>query len=78
MILFKKNVKVSTANFSFSWGHSPRGVGEWSFDFGTSPNEPMGVSTYIETAERGTFAEAKKWAINRAVELGTPYVAVCS
>ena len=70
MKLTKNQVRVSTTSFRFAHGHSPRGEGGWAFDFNGRGQ--------TEFAPRGTFAEAKKWAVNRAVELGTTLVEVCS
>jgi len=67
--LTKNQVRVSTSNFRFAHGKSPRGFGGWFFEFGNA---------FVERAPSGTFAEAKAWAANRAVQLGTPTVEVCS
>ena len=67
--LTKNQVRVSTSDFRFSHGKSPRGFGGWVFEFNHA---------FVERAPTGSFAEAKKWAINRAVQLGTTTVEVCS
>tara|TARA_R110000824_G_scaffold104232_1_gene247397 strand:+ start:1123 stop:1509 length:387 start_codon:yes stop_codon:yes gene_type:complete len=66
----KKQVRVSTSDFVLSHGKAPRGIGGWAFYF------PQHQTT--EWAPRGTYTASKKWAINRAVELGTTLVEVGS
>jgi hypothetical protein len=68
--LTKKQVQVLTSKFRFAHGHSPRGEGGWFFEFGKEGQ--------LEHAPWGTFSDAKKWAVNRAVQLGTTRVSVCS
>ena len=75
--LTKSQARVSTSNFRFAHGKSPRGFDGWFFEFGTSTDYLMSGAN-IERAPSGTFTEAKKWAVNRAVQLGTPIVEVCS
>lgn len=67
--LTKNQVRVSTSDFRFAHGKSPRGFGGWFFEFNYA---------FVERAPSGSFTEAKKWAINRAVQLGTATVEVCS
>ena len=67
--LTKNQVRVSTSNYRFAHGKSPRGFGTWLFEFNNA---------FIERAPSGSFTEAKKWAINRAIVLGTTTVEVCS
>jgi len=67
--LRKSQVRVSTRDFRFAHGKSPRGLGGWFFEFG---------NVFVERAPRGSFTEAKAWAVNRAVQLGTTSVEVCS
>jgi len=75
--LTKNQVRVSTSNFRFAHGKSPRGFGGWYFEFGTSTDYLMSGAN-IERAPSGSFTEAKVWAVNRAVQLGTTSVEVCS
>ena len=67
--LTKNQVRVSTSDFRFAHGKSPRGFGGWVFEFNHA---------FVERAESMKRYEAKKWAINRAVQLGTTTVDVCS
>tara|TARA_R110000824_G_scaffold3009_5_gene13900 strand:- start:1523 stop:1741 length:219 start_codon:yes stop_codon:yes gene_type:complete len=69
MKLTKKQITVSTDEFRWAHGKAPRGIGGWAFDFNFKIRE---------SAPRGTYAEAKKWAINRAIELHTTHIEVCS
>lgn len=76
--LTKNQVRVSTSNFRFAHGKSPRGFGGWFFEFGTNWDCDCFGEAIIERAPGGTFADAKNWAVNRAVQLGTTKVEVCS
>ena len=69
MKITKSQVKVSTSDYRFAHGKEPRGFGGWYFEFNNA---------LIEQAPSGSFTEAKKWAINRAIVLGTTTVEVCS
>ena len=67
----KNQVRVSTSDFVLTHGKAPRGIGGWYFYFPRCNHK-------TESAPRGTYTESKKWAINRAAELGTTLVEVCS
>ena len=64
----KSQVNVSTSDYRFAHGKEPRGFGGWYFDFGN----------LTESSPKVTYSDAKKWAVNRACELGVTRVKVCS
>lgn len=59
-----------TTTFQFSHGHMPRGRGSWAFDFKTGNGPEFAPGCLL-------YTEAKRWATQRARELGVDRVIVC-
>jgi hypothetical protein len=66
----KSDIEVCTAAFERSHGKRPGGRGSWAFTFGTE--EIFWVPGSV------TYGEARKVAIARALEIGSPVVEVCT
>ena len=67
-----RTVRVSTRDYEFAHGRTPRGFGHWAFEFGER-----------EAAEAvefwtGTYSEAKAQAVRFAKDNGYSYVSVGS
>jgi hypothetical protein len=69
------DVHFCTLDYSISHGLKPRGFGDWAFDFANGFID--GREPRIEFAPLGSYADAKRWAANRAVKLGIRCVKVC-
>ncbi len=68
----KSHVRVESAEFEFSHGHSPRGTGSWAFRFGSSRAEPTWIPGSL------TFSAARKIAVAQAAGLGVDTLFVCT
>lgn len=62
-------VKVNVDKYIFVHGKAPRGRGHWYFAFDASTDEE-GIFVY------GSYADAKKTAIDKAAQLGCRYITV--
>lgn len=66
-------VEFNTREYEFSHGRAPRGRGSWAFAF--TRNAPV---SEVIWAPSGTYAEAKKFAREKAKAAGVREVFVCS
>ena len=64
----RNTVWFDTAEFEFSHGKTPRGIGMWAFDFGRGPEF---------TPDCCSFTDAKRWAKKQAQARRVSAVAVC-
>lgn len=74
----KTTLTFDTSAFALAHGKEPRGGSNWAFDF-CKGNPRLGgrlVSGCVFF--NGTFAQAKKAAATKAVELGADFVVVLS